>query len=205
MTLARTLFGLATLAGSAAPAAAQLSVMPAPRDPTRIIYPAPPWVINGLRPGVASTVYAAPPAAVPADVNAVRPNWTGPQPPTGAAPAVAPAPESAPAPRPAPVSVAPAVVIPTLPAAPSTPPVPSASPAVVPLVPTAAPVAPVTPVGGTAPRLNPGIVDRPATPGRPLYRPSSTPATTPRPDVWGPGTPIPATLPRPTAPAAPRR
>lgn len=123
MTLARKLFGLVAVVVSAAPAAAQYThPRPAPQGPTRLVFPAPPWITNGPRagmpggpgvvtqPGQAPVVNEAAPAPMasppmllpqtpaPGIVLPAVPA-TPPVPPAGVAPAGATAPRTAPGPR----------------------------------------------------------------------------------------------------------
>ncbi len=178
MTLTRALCGLAALAGTAAPAAAQLAVMPAPRGPNRVLYTAPPWITNGLRPGAVPAAAAPAPVGRVPEVNEVRPNWTGPTIQAVAAPGAVVAP--------------PVVKGPELPAIPPAPAVrPAAGEPGAIVVPATAPIVTAT--------YMPPVAARPA--ARP-----TPPATAAQPDVWkragSPvGTSIPATLPGTTVPA----
>ncbi len=196
MNLTRTICGLAALAATAAPASAQFALMPTPRGPNRILYPAPPWITNGLRAGVpaahAAAVSATPLGRLP-EVNEVRPAWTGPKGPDASAPVL-------------PLEAPPVVQLtgPVAPAAlPAIPPAPAVRVATVPVAtPTAAPM-PVTPAAATAPRPH-AMPERSVVPPRSTARPVSA-ATGVRPDVWKPTATIPATLPGTTVPAASRK
>lgn len=121
MPLARTLLGLVTLAGAAAPVVAQPpAVWPAPKGPNRIVYPVPPWVTNAPRTGIPSG--APVPAPGVSEVRFVAPGTTAPEVVTPAAAAAPVAPPtvvpSAPAPR---------VVVDRTPAPPATRPAPPAT------------------------------------------------------------------------------
>ncbi|HEX4612440.1 MAG TPA: hypothetical protein VH092_29875 [Urbifossiella sp.] len=179
MSLTRTLCGLAALAATSAPAAAQLKVMPAPTSPNRIIYPPPPWITNAPKAGTAAAPAPAPLPLVPVDrlpeVNEVRPATASPP------PALVPDPVPV-----RPSATQPLPLIPVLPtAAPATPPAaagarPALTAAASPRQPSPATVAPTAPG-----RSAPGAV-----------QPAS------RPDVWAPAaSPV---VPGTTLPPVPR-
>lgn len=180
MSVARTLCGLAALAGTAANAAAQFQVLVTPTAPNKMIHPAPPWILHPGRPGV---VPAGAPAAAP-QMTEVRPNWTGPQAGAPAAAAPEPAPQPAPV-RPLPTLATPPATTPDLPAVPATP-------LTLPAMPPAAAPTPLT------------IPTAPAGVSRGEYRPAGTTRTPTSPNVWAPQTGIPATLPGTVVPAAAR-
>lgn len=104
MPLARTLLGLVTLAGAAAPVVAQPpAVWPAPKGPNRIVYPVPPWITNAPRTGIPPGAPMPTHAPNVSEVRFVAPGTTAPESVTPAAattpvapPAVVP---QAPAPR----------------------------------------------------------------------------------------------------------
>lgn len=120
MPLARTLLGLVTLAGTAAPVVAQPpAVWPAPKGPNRIVYPVPPWITNAPRTGIPSGAPVQAPGV--SEVRFVAPGTAAPA-PEPVTPAAAAAPFAPPAVVPS--APAPRVVVDRTPPTPATRPTP---------------------------------------------------------------------------------